>query len=80
MTINDKTDALTGIIFSCIGGKFHVKLDDPEAKPGFRFGQVVDDNGNQIGRASDYLYSGRGFAINTAPYAGFVPLDQVQFV
>jgi len=68
------------VIYSLKGGKFRVRLSDSSAKPGRRQGHVLDENDNIVGDASDAIYSGRGFAIHTAPFGGFVPAEQVEFV
>lgn len=79
-TINSQTSAGVAVVFACLGGKFRVRLDDPTAKPGSRWGDVLDDSGVRIGDASDYIYGGRGFAVHTRPFGGFVSEDQIEFV
>lgn len=80
MTISENTPALTAVIFACTGGKFRVRLEDPDALPGERFGYVLDDNGTVIGDACDRIYGGGGFAVHTGPFAGYVPFYQIEFV
>lgn len=41
---------------------------------------VLDDAGNVIGSASDYIYSGSGFAVHTRPFGGYVAESQIEFV
>ncbi len=48
--------------------------------PGRRFGAVIDEQGAEIGTAHDYPYGGRGFAVHTREFGGFVPVDSVEFV
>lgn len=79
-TIDANTDSVSAVWYSLLGGKFLVKLEDPEVTPGSRIGSVVDANGNTIGSAQDYTYAGRGFAVHTKPYAGYVPCEQIVFV
>lgn len=79
-TINATTDSVSAVVHACMGGKFRVRLEDPKAKPGSRWGDVLDDNGVRIGDASDYIYGGRGFAIHTRPFGGFVSEEQIEFV
>lgn len=57
-----------------------VRLDDPDAPAGRRRGYVLDEAGEIIGDVSDRIYGGRGFAIHTAPFGGFVDAGQVEFV
>lgn len=79
-TITATTNPVNAVWHSLTGGKFRVKLENKRAVPGRRYGQVLDDNGNQIGDASDYIYGGRGFAVQTRPFGGFVPVEQIEFV
>lgn len=79
-TIQDTTNPVQAVWHACSGGRFRVKLRDKRAKPGSRGGYVLDDAGNVIGDASDYIYGGRGFAIHTKPFGGYVPDDQIDFV
>ncbi len=69
-------------VFGIISGslKIRVKLEDPNADSGRRYGYVIDESGNVIGDASDRIYGGRGFAVHTAPFGGYVPADQIVFV
>jgi hypothetical protein len=78
-TINADTNSVEAVWFSLLGGKFRVRLTDDNG-PGRRYGQVLDDAGNQIGDASDSIYGGRGFAVHTRPFGGFVPEEQIEFV
>jgi len=48
--------------------------------PGRRSGQVIDDEGNIIGSAHDSTYGGGAFAVHSIRYAGYTPLDQIEFV
>ena len=80
MTINANTNSVAAVMYSCLGGKFRIKLENNHALPGHRYGAVLDDNGNTIGHAYDYTYHGGGFAVHTDPYAGYVPLTQIDFI
>jgi hypothetical protein len=79
-TISNKTNPLDAAMHAIRGGKFRIRLDDPDAPLGSRWGKVLDDDGNIIGEAHDLPYAGRGFTIRTEPYAGFADLDQIEFV
>jgi len=72
----------TETVFGIISGslKIRVKLEDPSAESGRRYGYVLDESGNVIGDASDRIYGGTGFAVHTAPFGGFVPTDKIVFV
>ena len=48
--------------------------------PGRRSGQVLDEDGNVIGSAHDSTYGGGAFAVHSIQYAGYTPLDQIEFV
>jgi len=79
-TIDTTTDPLTAVRFALGGGIFRVRLDVGRTQPGARSGKVLDDAGEVIGSASDYIYGGRGFAVSTRAFGGFVPLAQIEFV
>lgn len=82
-TITNETNPITAVWHSITGGKFRVRLTIDKYnsdQPGKRYGDVLDNDGNRIGDASDYIYGGRGFAIHTRPFGGFVPLEQIEFV
>lgn len=79
-TITSNTHPVDALRHTLLGGKFIVRLSDPEAKPGHRSGYVLDDAGDIIGDASDYIYSGRGYAVHTGPFAGFVPAEDIVIV
>jgi hypothetical protein len=68
-----------GGLYSFLTGKVLVRLTNKQAKPGHRHGAVLDTKGNVIGDAQDYTYGGAGFAVFTAPFAGYVPLDNIVF-
>lgn len=69
-------------VFGIISGslKIRVRLEDAKAEPGRRYGYVIDANDAVIGDASDRIYGGRGFAVHTAPFGGYVPSEQILFV
>lgn len=52
--------------------RIRIHLTDNDG-PGRRFGNVVDQQGNTIGSAHDYIYGGRGYAVHTERFGGFVP-------
>ena len=56
-----------------------VRLIDDRG-PGRRSGDVLDDTGKVIGSAHDYPYDGRGYAVHTKPFAGFVPESDIEYV
>jgi hypothetical protein len=74
------TDARTVFIYATFGGKFKVRLHDPNAERGNRWGSVIDNDGEVIGSANDSTYAGRHWCISTVPYAGCADLDQVEIV
>jgi hypothetical protein len=78
-TIKADTDSVTAVWHSILGGKFRVRLTQDNG-PGRRYGFVLDDNDNIIGSAQDTTYGGRGFAVHTRPFGGFVPMEQIEFV
>lgn len=71
---------VTEVWRSIMGGKYRVRLEEGRTEPGHRYGLVLDVDGEVIGSASDYTYGGRGFAVHTTNYAGYVPTDQIEFV
>ncbi len=79
-TINANTSPVDAVWCSLLGGKFLVKLSDGVREPGRRFGTVVDEHGTVLGSAQDYTYSGRGWAVHTKPFAGYVPDEQIVIV
>lgn len=79
-TIKSDTNSFAAVLFAVGGGKFKILLDEPDALPGNRYGKVLDDDANVIGGAYDSIYQGRGFCVHTKPFAGFVGLDQIEFV
>jgi hypothetical protein len=72
-------EAIPAVLYSLLGGKYLVRLTNKAARPGERSGAVLDAAGNVIGNASDYIYGGRGFAVHTKPFGGFVPSEQIVF-
>lgn len=78
-TINENTNPVSAVLHAVTGGKFRVRLTTDEG-PGRRDGYVLDDSDNIIGSASDATYNGRGFAVHTKPYAGYVPEEDIIFV
>lgn len=70
-TISGKESALVGVIFSVYGGKWYIRKNE------FGSYEVLGSNGDVIGCAHRYTYGERGWTIETAPYAGFAPNDQV---
>ena len=79
-TISRDTSPVDAVWFAISGGTFRIRLSGHAMRPGQRSGEVLDDAGNVIGSASDYIYGGRGFAVHTPAYGGFVSTDQVVFV
>lgn len=78
-TIKSDTSPVQAVMFAVTGGTFRLQLTNDEG-PGHRSGYILDDDGNRIGDASDFIYGGRGFAVHTKPFAGFVSIDQIEFV
>lgn len=78
-TISANTSPVDAVFHSVLGGKFRVRLTRDNG-PGRRSGEVLDDAGNRIGDASDYIYGGRGYAVHTRPFGGFVPESQIVYV
>lgn len=78
-TISADTDSVSAVFHAVLGGRFRVRLYRDNG-PGHRSGHVLDDAGNRIGDAHDYIYGGRGFAVHTRPYGGYVPAEQIDFV
>lgn len=78
MLTND-TDCVTAVAYACLGGMFRLRLTEDDG-PGRRHAEVLDDAGAVIGSAYDYVYGGRGFSVWTKPYAGYVPMSQIEFV
>ncbi len=78
-TISSETDPLSAAMFSVLGGKFHLRITEDQGV-GCRYADVLDDAGNKIGYAYDYLYPGSGWGVWTRPYAGYVPNEQVEVV
>jgi hypothetical protein len=61
------------VLYACFGGEFCIVLDDKSAKPGSRWGKVINDAGEVIGQAYDYIYGGRGWTVHILDgYSGFV--------
>lgn len=79
MTINENTGSTEAVGHAISGGKFRLRLVEDNG-PGSRHADVLDDNGKCIGGASDYIYQGRGWAVHTKPFAGFVPEEQIEYV
>lgn len=73
-------DAVSAIRRSLFGGKYRVQLRDFETIPGRRWGYVLDLDGQIIGDACDRIYHGRGFVVHTENFAGFVPIEHIEFV
>lgn len=73
------TDSVSAVIYAISGGKYVVRLTDSTALPGSRSGEVLDSDGQVIGSASDYIYGGRGFAVHTRAFGGYVSSDQILF-
>ena len=71
-TIKVETDPLAAVFFAVAGGKFRLK----SAEDGFV--KVLDDDGNIIGSA--YRIYPDGYAVETAPYAGYVADSQIEWV
>lgn len=78
-TITADTSPVAAVRHAVAGGKFIIRLDRDNG-PGRRSGSVLDDAGNVIGDASDYIYGGRGYAVHTAAYAGFVSESEAVYV
>jgi len=79
-TIDRDTHSVAAVLFAIGGGRFRIRLDDKRARPGQRSGKVLNDAGEVIGSASDYIYGGSGFAVHTRPFGGYVSADQIDFV
>lgn len=77
--VTPPTDGVAAVLYSLLGGKYVVRLDEIDARPGCRSGVVLDSTGAVIGNASDHIYSGTGFAVHTKPFGGYVPCDQIVF-
>lgn len=73
--------AVSIIWASAIGGlRWTVQLTPGDRSPGARSGLVIDRDGTVIGDASDYIYGGRGFAIHTRAFAGYVSAADVDLI
>jgi hypothetical protein len=79
MTISKDTPSPAAFMFAVLGGRFRLRLTEDNG-PGRRYAQVLDGKGEIIGDASDFIYNGSGFAVHTAPFAGYVPVEQIEFV
>lgn len=79
-TISKSTLPLAAELHAIAGGKIRIKLKNKRAPAGRRYGQVLDENNNVIGDASDAVFGGRRFSIHTRPFGGFVPVEQIEFV
>jgi hypothetical protein len=73
-------DALQATIRAIFDGKYKVRLREKDAPPGRRHGSVIDLDGEIIGSASDGTYEGRGFAVHTNNFAGYIPNECIEFV
>lgn len=81
LDLTNSSNAHYAVVLSCLGRlKFMVKLDNPNAEPGRRYGYVLNESGEIVGDASDWMYCGLGFAIHTAAYGGFVDTENIVFV
>ena len=78
-TIDAQWPAVEAVLFAVFGGTFRLRLTSDDG-PGSRHADVLDDAGNVIGSASDYIYGGRGWAVSSRPFAGYVAEHQVEFV
>lgn len=67
------------VMYVILGGRIRVQLTE-DLDPSRRSGHVVDEDGNIIGTATSYPYGASGFSVHTEPFAGFVPVSQVEFV
>ena len=79
-TIGDDTDPIDAVRHALSGGKFILRLHDPNAAETLRTADVLDEAGNRIGGAQDWTYKGKAFVVTTRPFAGHVPLSQIEFV
>ena len=78
-TIKADTSPFAAALFAVAGGKFKMQKDKdsfvPASPPGRR---VLDDEGNVIGSAHR-IYAD-GYAVETAPYWGYVPDGHIEWV
>ena len=74
-TIKADTSPRDAVLFSLLGGSFRLRRI---ADSGMF--AVLDDDGNEIGHAHNVTYGNRGFSVWTRPFAGFVPIEQIEFV
>jgi hypothetical protein len=72
------TSSAAAVLYAVLGGKFRLLLTRDEGI-GRREAAVLDAAGNRIGYASDSIYAGRGWAVHTGPYAGYVPEAQIEY-
>ena len=75
-TITAETDSVSAVWFACARGKFILRVQE-EFSP--NWADVLDSQGNVIGDAHQ-MYSDGGWAVHTAPFAGYVSPSQVVFV
>jgi hypothetical protein len=78
-TITNETSPVDAVWHSCLGGSFRLRITRDDG-PGHRSADVLDDAGNVIGNAYDYIYGGSAFSVWTKPFAGYVPMSQIEFV
>lgn len=74
-TITANTDSVMAVWHAVTNGKFILHIDSDISE---NWAQVLDDNGNRIGDAHR-IYSD-GWAVHTAPFAGYVNDSQVVMV
>lgn len=78
-TINADTDALIAVMHVVRDGTIRIRLTH-DGGPSHRSGVVLDDEDNVIGECRDYIYGAAGFSVWTKPFAGFVSIEQIEFV
>lgn len=66
-------DATRAVVMGVV--KFRLKTTDDTKK----WAQVLDVDGKVIGDANQ-MYGNGGWAVHTAPYAGYASADEVEFV
>lgn len=76
--ITAETPSVAALWYTILGGQFRLRMVQDNGI-GHRWANVLDAEGNCIGQADDFIYGASGWAVHTAPFAGFVPNSQIVF-
>jgi hypothetical protein len=68
--------AVAIVWLTCLGAKWRLRRIPGDE----HFCQVIGEDGQVIGSASNLIYGDRGWAVHTKPFGGFVAADEVVFV